>query len=248
MKEDIFSTSKAFVSVSDADYINMRPITEHIIALERVVYQSFYIVDFFKKNFYYVSENFAHICGLTPDEIYKQGFSFYKNRIPEDDCNMMYDIIARASSFCDTLIREGKDSFTIFCDFHLSDGAHTKLVSHQVTPLAIKEGRPWLALCSVSMSHNHVSGNLAVKTEKDFMIYKCTNNTREWECIKIPRLNNIEKNVLRMIAQGLSTECIALRLNKSLDTIKSCKKLLFKKLCVRSSSQAITFVQNYRLI
>lgn len=49
MKEDIFSTSKAFVSVSDADYINMRPITEHIIALERVVYQSFYIVDFFKK-------------------------------------------------------------------------------------------------------------------------------------------------------------------------------------------------------
>ena len=63
MKEDIFSTSKAFVSVSDADYINMRPITEHIIALERVVYQSFYIVDFFK-------ENYAKICRIAKNELF----------------------------------------------------------------------------------------------------------------------------------------------------------------------------------
>lgn len=248
MEEIFFPSSKDLINITDADYTGMPHIIEKIEAIGRVSYEKFYIVDLFRSTLVYVSDDFSHLCGLTRNEVQGLGFRFYNDCIPEDDKKMLNDMIAQASSFCNMLIKDGKENFTIYCDFHLSDGIQQQLINHQVTPLAIKDGQPWLALCTVSISPNHTPGNLIVKEDRSRILHKYDKSNKEWKCTRIPRLNPLEHSVLRLTAQGMKMEDIACRLNKSLDTIRSCKRNLFRKLCVKNMSEAIAFVQTYKLM
>lgn len=57
----------------------------------------------------------------------------------------------------------------------------------------------------------------------------------------------IEKAILKRASKGLTTEQIADELSLSVNTIKTHKTRLFRKLHVHSMNEAIVFVSNYDL-
>ena len=61
-------------------------------------------------------------------------------------------------------------------------------------------------------------------------------------------MSQVEINILILVAQGLSTESIADLMCRAVDTIKSAKKKIFKKLGVKNSVEALAYVINYRLL
>jgi DNA-binding CsgD family transcriptional regulator len=57
-----------------------------------------------------------------------------------------------------------------------------------------------------------------------------------------------EKEVLLLSAQGKTVEDIAKIVSRSNDSIKSRRRAIFKKLEVKSISEALAFARNYKLI
>lgn len=61
-------------------------------------------------------------------------------------------------------------------------------------------------------------------------------------------LTETEQNLLMMSAQGYTTEEIADRLFRSVDTMKYHRKKLFRKLGVETISEALSHAANYCLL
>lgn len=245
MKENTTPTSNAFANITDADYAVLPHILVTAQAMGRITRQKIYIVDFFRREFLYVSDDFTHLCGLKRKEVLDMGFGFYQKYIPIADMDKLHDIVTKASSFCDSLIKEGKGAFTIFCDFNLCHDGTTQLVNHQVTPIIIKNGKPWLALCSVSLSPNKSAGNLVVKENDSRTLHKYAHDSHSWTTLDYHDLKKLEHDILCMSARGMTMNEIASTLCKSPDTIKSCKKNLFDKSDATSITEAVIFYMTY---
>lgn len=46
-------------------------------AFANATYQSVYIIDYYRKNFLYVSHNPLFLCGMTADKVKSLGYQFY---------------------------------------------------------------------------------------------------------------------------------------------------------------------------
>ena len=49
--------------------MNINNIIDEIEAFSRLTYKSVYIIDYYKRNFLYVSQNPLFLCGLSPEEV-----------------------------------------------------------------------------------------------------------------------------------------------------------------------------------
>ncbi len=56
-------------------------------AFAKATYESVYIIDYFLKNFLYVSPNSLFLCGLSTEED-KKGYQFYIDHVPDDEADM----------------------------------------------------------------------------------------------------------------------------------------------------------------
>ena len=63
--------------ITDADYQRVQPYVEAAQAFAQTTYQSIYIIDDFRKDFLYVSDNPLFLCGHTADEVRQMGYGFY---------------------------------------------------------------------------------------------------------------------------------------------------------------------------
>ena len=66
-KSDFFTSSNAVSPVPDSEYARVEPYVEMLECMSRLTYQSIYVIDYWKKNFLYVSDNPLFLCGLRPD-------------------------------------------------------------------------------------------------------------------------------------------------------------------------------------
>jgi DNA-binding CsgD family transcriptional regulator len=69
-----------------------------------------------------------------------------------------------------------------------------------------------------------------------------------WLTVEGVKLSIGEKEVLLLSAQGKTVEDIAKIVSRSNDSIKSRRRAIFKKLEVKSISEALAFARNYKLI
>lgn len=246
--DDLFKPSDALRGIKDADYMNVMPLLKSVEAFAQLSYQTVYVVDLYKKTILRAYGDFWHICGISCEEVMKLGLDLYLNYVPREELLMLGGLIDMTSSFFDCLPDDEIVKYTIFCDFHLKNGARCNLVNHQVTPLAVRNGKPWIVMCTISMPSNKSIGNLCVKKHMTRTLYKCPNGTRMWEKQDVSSLKSLERDIIVLSAQGKNMKEIARELCKSEDTIKACKRDLFKKLGTSNMIQTIQFVQNYKLM
>lgn len=72
--------------------------------------------------------------------------------------------------------------------------------------------------------------------------------TEEYEKLDLgAALSNMERKILLRIKKGMTNEEIAESLNLGLNTVKSYRARLFKKLGVKTITEAITLIDNYHL-
>ena len=83
--EDFFIMDNAVTGITDEDYRNIQDVVDSVDALSHMTYKSVYIIDYFKKNFLYVSENPLFLCGLSASEVKKIGNKFYIDNVPQED-------------------------------------------------------------------------------------------------------------------------------------------------------------------
>ena len=246
---DFFSLENSVGGVSESDYKNTDLIIEAAKAFERSTYQCVYIIDYFKQGFLYVSNNIARLCGGEAEKIKDFGYRFYIDYVPHEDIKMLLEINNQGFKLFNSLpVGERKD-YTISYNFHIKKGNRKRLVNHKLTPLILtKDGRIWLAICTISLASGNEPGNVIIKKPGAGMFYQYSLHNHKWEKHKEIELTDNEREVLSLSTQGYTMNDIADQICKSVDTVKACKRSIFQKLNVRNIAEAVAYAQNHQLI
>ncbi|MBD5273870.1 MAG: helix-turn-helix transcriptional regulator [Bacteroides sp.] len=246
---DFFSLQNSVESVNEYDYEKLEPIIEAAKAFERSTYQCIYIIDYFKKGFLYVSSNISRLCGGAAEKIKDFGYRFYIDYVPSEDLNMLLEINNKGFLLFNTLpVAERKD-YTISYNFHIMRGRRKRLVNHKLTPLILtKDGRIWLALCTISLAAGNETGNIIMKKPGAGLFYQYSLYKHKWEERREIVLSDNEREVLSLSTQGYTMNDIANNMCKSVDAVKAYKRSIFQKLDVRNIAEALAYAQNHQLI
>ena len=90
--DDYFIPDNEVKLTEELDYSRVGEYIRSAEAFSRSTYQSVYIIDYFKRNFLYVSPNPMFLCGLSPEQMMELGYRFYLEYVPEDEQSFLIDL------------------------------------------------------------------------------------------------------------------------------------------------------------
>ena len=74
--KDFFIASNTVRNAPDYDSNVLSTLVQTVEAFARVTYQSVYLIDYYRQEFLYVSDNPLFLCGHTAKEVKELGYSF----------------------------------------------------------------------------------------------------------------------------------------------------------------------------
>ena len=154
------------MEIPDCDYNKTEICTAMAKALARNTNHSLYIIDYNRKNFFYVSSNPLFLCGRSPEEVQQKGYAFYFEVVPSDEINRLMEINEAGFRFYYDQPVEKRLDLSIEYNFHIrTSEKHSHLIHHKLTPALLSDnGDIWLALCTVSLSPEKNIGDVGIST------------------------------------------------------------------------------------
>lgn len=247
--DDFFLPNNTVAPLPDELYAKSALFIAAAKAFARSTHQCVYLIDYSRKGFVYVSDNLALLCGQPAGQIRDFGYELYLRHVPGKELEMLSEINEKGFELFDTIPVDQRTEYSIQYDFHLTAGRKARLVHHTLTPLALtRDGKIWLALCTISMSSRNTPGHAVFKKEhsKEYFLYDLARH--QWIKKEETVLSEMEHSVLWLSTQGYTMNEIAGRLFRSVDTVKACKRSLFARLGVKNIAEALWHAANYRLL
>lgn len=251
VQNDFFIEENIIKNIPESNYSIISNIIEDIDAIARTTFRSIYIIDYYKQNFLYVSDNPLFLCGMLPEEVKDLGYGFYLNHVPADDLKFLLEINKVGFEFINSVVEKEKRNYTLSYDFNIIHkySQKTQLINHQITPLRLTEdGQVWLALCVSSIASGQKAGNVIMSNAISRKYLKYNLQNKNWDENIIPELKEIEKDILKLSAMGFTMKEIATQIYRSFDTVRLYRKTVFNKLGVNNISEAINYAKIPRLI
>lgn len=246
---EFFISSNEIRLSEELDYSRVDEYIRSAEAFSRSSYQSVYIIDYFRRNFLYVSPNPMFLCGLSSERVKELGYRFYLDFVPEDEQSMLLTLNKAGFAFYNDLPVDERKDWYISYDFHILNEEKKILINHKLTPLALtSDGRIWLALCVVSAATHTDAGHIEMHRVGSSGYFEYSTVSRRWIKKQMPSLTDGEKSVLTLSIQGYTMSEIADIIYLSPDTIKKYRKRIFEKLEVRNISEAIVAATNNKLL
>ncbi len=236
--------------VGDDHTKSLNPFLRMLDAFSKVVGQSFYVIDYKKREFVYVSSNSLFLCGYTPKEVLEMNYTFYQKVVVEDDQDMLWEIDRIGHELFCRLSPDARIKSIISYDYRLKQpGDKIIMVNQRNTPIFLDEqGNVRFALCVVNLSTNNLPGNVIIKIDDILQYYVYSFERKKWKKAANIAISNRERDVLQLAAQGCSNEEIANILFINISTVKFHKTNIFTKLDVKNIAEAVTFAYNHKLL
>ena len=218
--KNFFSKDKSIYNEPKEDFYMQSTLIHIAEAFSRITYKSIFLLDYYKQEFLYVSNNPLFLCGHTAKEVKNLGYSFFLEHVPEEEREMLIELNSNALKLWETFNDIDKSQCYMSYHFHLKSGIKSNLVNQQITPILLTDdGKIRVVMCVVSL----------YSFEK-----------HDWEARKEIALNEQEVEVLKLSATGFTMTEIANKMCRSLHTIKFYKRNIFEKLGVTNISEAIS--------
>ena len=246
---DFFIPENTVNYVSEDAYSQALPIIRTIEAMARLNNNSIYIIDFYKKNFLFVSGNPLFLCGFKPEEVKNMGYSFYFNQIPEKEIQLLIKINKAGFDFYSKIPIVQRLQLSISYDFDIINHGKNILINHKLTPILLADnGNIWLACCQVSLSSNQQPGNIEAQMEGNPNYWSYSMKTCEWAQLPNILLTDREKEALHLSIQNYDENGIADKMCVDKQTVKFHKQSLFAKFNVKSIAAAIAVAIHRKVI
>ena len=248
-KEDFFTPKNEVVGITQEDYTNASYIVKAIDGVACASYNSYYVIDYYKHDFLYVSNNPLFLCGCEPEYVCGLGHEFYLKHVPESEHQFLLTVNHVGFDFFEDIPITERMDYIISYEFHLQTESNLILVNHKLKPVLLdKNGHVWLAVCVVSLSSHKDAGHITMRRigspeEWEYSLAEC-----QWKKLSPIKLSATEKSILRLSAQGYTMEQIVETIGISINTVKFHKRRLFRKLQVESITEALTYAINSKLI
>jgi hypothetical protein len=139
MKAEDFFLSLQMPEIPEEEYRKAEIVVSTIEAMSRTTYQSLYVIDYYKRNFLYVSDNPLFLCGHTAKEAKELAYKFYLENVSPGEQTMLIEIYKAGFDFYEQLSADEKPEYTISYDFHILNGRNITLVNHKLTPILLTD-------------------------------------------------------------------------------------------------------------
>jgi DNA-binding CsgD family transcriptional regulator len=238
---DFFAPISPITGVKQSDYLRLKYHIDSLIAIARMIDLSFYIIDYKKQEFVYVSENPLFLSGYDRSEVQQMGYSFYSKVVPPDDLEMLLEINQAGFGFYYDLPPERRPNGFISYDFRMTNtNGGVVMVNHKLTPFILnEEGNLWISLCLVTLSSVKKPGNMFIYMQDESVKYNYSFKLKKFVVFKNKPLTQIESKVIQLLSLGMSSKDIANQICISINTVKFHKKRIFAKLEVQNSNEAV---------
>jgi DNA-binding CsgD family transcriptional regulator len=239
---DFFEPIKATKYIGSDKYALVESHLNALKAVSKLVDLSFYIIDYYRKNFFYVSSNPLFLSGYSREEVIRMGYDFYDVCVPEKDLELLFELNEAGFEFFYKLPKNRRLHATISYDFRLKHKNLDSLImiNHKLAPLLLQDdGNIWMAICLVTLSTRHTSGDVHIVMKDDQTRYDFNRTKQVFEIKETEKLTKKEYEILEIIAMGKCTKDISDRCNISISTIKNHKTKIFKKLNVNTVAEAV---------
>ncbi len=237
--------------IGSENYRKIENYLEALQAISKLCDLSYYIVDYYKKCFFYVSPNQLFLSGYTQEEVSKLGFDFYPLCVPPDDLKLLFELNEAGFKYFYKLPVGRRENAVIAYDFKLKHKTNESLImiNHKLAPLLLTEdGNIWMAICLVSISSRKESGDVHIIMQDDNSRFNFNIENKTFEDAQNTVLTKREKEILKFIAIGDRIEVISQKLKISESTIKNHKTKLFEKLHANSAAEAVFYASKQNLI
>lgn len=233
--------------ISKEEYANTNMLFEALNATARLTNSSMFVVDFANNKMVYQTDDLIFADEATPHDIQRESQNPYWSLIVEDDLAVLLDTRAAYLESFKSFKSKQKLNHTFVINYRIRLRGRDYTITQKFTPLKLRpNGDLWLGLFCITTSTYKACEHIAVFGDK----FRYTYDFEKKAFLPFyenMELTMMEKAILMHAAKGLTTEQIADNLCRSVNTIKTHKSRLFAKLRVSSTSEAITFVQNYNL-
>ena len=233
------------------NYVKIEHYINALKSISKLIDLSFYVVDYYKKGFYYVSSNNLFLSGYSQKEVLDLGFDFYPKSVPQEDLNLLFELNNAAFRFFYDLKTYRRDKATISYDFRLKHKLNQSMVmiNHKLTPLLLTDdGNIWMSICLVTLSSSDYPGDVHIIMQDDSSRYDF--NRRRMQFIKTQqkKLTKKETEIIKLIALGYRMEKVATILRVSESTVKNHKTNILKKLHAKTSAEAVFYASKRGII
>jgi len=236
-----FFTARNIVRTLDEGLYRFRDgIVDLAEAFARNFSQPVFIIDFYRQNLFYISDNLRLLFG--------QGNTHF-DYLSEAERDMHLEIVDKAMGLLYTFPQKERHDWTLSYSFYVQIGEKRRLMRVRASPLYLTpEGKVWLALCSLSLSSRKEAGHPTLRNLHFLDYYKYSFRRQVWLHKEGINLTDIEKEILIMSSQGYIMKEIAGKLGKSVDSIKFYKRQMFFKMGVENITEAVFTAHDNNLL
>ncbi|MGL5683747.1 MAG: response regulator transcription factor [Marinifilaceae bacterium] len=227
------------------EYDKITPYISLLEGVARISNQCFGLIDFYKGQVLYISNNPMFLHGLDNNTVKKLGSDFNKKYVTHRENQMTIEIIKAWFTFINEQTHELKKEFSLSYDYHLKD----KLINISMSATELcPEGKPWLVISNAKISPNSTAGNATIYKSNSREKWRYCTEGKRWLSDEQIILSDIEQHVIRYSIQGKTELEISELIFRSIDGLKSIKRRMFRKMEVSNITEAVSFAITHGLI
>lgn len=205
------------------------------------------VVDYENKKTLFVSENLLYLDEAIQCDCKRNSEIPYWSLVDDDVLEQLKCVQTGYFNLLNSLSFEEYRDHILIMDYPILVKGHNVYINSRFCPLQFsEEGSIQLALFTFAPSTKTSMFSMVITSFEKRWQYD--SSTHSFVGLKINRLTATDKAILQRAKKGLSNEKIAEELFLGVNTIKSHKTHIFKKLAVSNIAEALVVLDNYQLL
>lgn len=234
--------------ISAPDINDYTDIIDSVRACSRVNHMSYVLIDFDKHHPIYMSESLIYVDEAGLKDFKRESENPYWTLVEDDTLETLSHIHQDYSRMRNMMSEDEYLQHLCIMDYPISIKGKKFFINSRFTPLRMRDdGITKLGLYSFTPSSKKEMSFLVITSSGKRWSYDFEARTFQEFDLGL-KLSIAEKAILQRAKKGMSNEEIADDLYLSLNTVKSHKMHIFKKLNVANITEALLVVGNYQLL
>ncbi len=236
-------------NVSEEDRKTTDLLLKSVSLFEKASGRLVYAVEYCQNEVIYISDRLRLFLGINESLEHVSIHDFYENYFGSSDILKLQDYREKSASIFHAFMQEEVPVYAFRCDINIHIGGEKKLYNLCAIPLQrTTDGKLLVMECILSPSSEKKSGNAIIYIIDTKTYYVFDEESKTWNEYVAATLNEREKKIVELSAQGYKEEYIAQMLCKSIHSIKATKQQLFEKLHVKNITEALMLCLNHNLL
>jgi DNA-binding CsgD family transcriptional regulator len=220
-------------------------------AAERLKNEVYYIRDLYTRSCIYMTKPSFQLCGYNQDEISEMDPDHFKQFIRFEELEVLHKVAEPLRRFISNVevARRKYIVINITHQFSRKSGYQFPVLL-RVTPFLFDDSGEsiWLLLGKIVLVPNEMQTVSQIQMADTGELFKYNFEINDYEPSKHMQLTKMEKEVLSMAYRGYLEKEIAEELSLSVNTIKTHKRNLLKKLNAKNVSEAFLLASGLKYV